>query len=308
MTTSNAMLGLVAQTSIHAGAGSSVGVIDLPIQREGHSGRPCIFGSAVKGALRTRADQATDTESWLASVFGPDTTKAGDHAGALSLGDARLLLLPVRSLTSTFRWVTCPDVLRRLQRDAEMLGLGWTFNIPTPTDEQAMVNEESGDLFLEELRFTAAATGLTDLISQLLPILGQERKAELEKRLTIISDDHFDVLCRHATPVNAHIAINNKTKTAIGGALWYEETLPPESVLYVPVMAQPARNKDKDKKMTAQEVLGKLKGLFASHPWLQLGGNETVQTCLTAVHSNCSVTDVAHPEKTDFGSNFRNRM
>src|SRR3989338_855407 len=224
MTTSNAMLGLVAQTSIHAGAGSSAGVIDLPIQREGHSGRPCVFGSAVKGALRTRADQADDKGSWLTSVFGPgpssDIAKAGDHAGALSVGDARLLLLPVRSLTSTFSWVTCPDVLRRLQRDAEMLGLGWSLNIPEPTGEQALVNEASGGLFLEELRFTAVQTDLSGLIDQLLPLLGQERKAELEKRLTIISDDHFDVLCRHATPVNAHIAIDNKTKTAIGGALW----------------------------------------------------------------------------------------
>lgn len=277
MTTSNAMLGLVAQTSIHAGAGSSAGVIDLPIQREGHSGRPCIFGSAVKGALRTRADQADDKGSWLTSVFGPDpanSDKAKDHAGALSVGDARLLLLPVRSLTSTFRWVTCPDVMRRLQRDAEMLGLGWSLDISEPTGEQAWVNEACGDLFLEELRFTAAPTDLSVLISQLLPLFGQERKAELEKRLTIISDDHFDVLCHHATPVNAHIAIDNKTKTAIGGALWYEETLPPESVLYVPVMAQPARSKDQ--KMSAQEVLSKLTGLFASHPWLQLGGNETV--------------------------------
>lgn len=275
MTTSNAMLGLVAQTSIHAGAGSSVGVIDLPIQREGHNGRPCVFGSAVKGALRTRADQDIDKVNWLSSVFGPDTRNAGDHAGALSVGDARLLLLPVRSLTSTFRWVTCPDVLKRLQRDAEMLGLGWSLNIPgSPLGEQAQVNEASGDLFLEELRFTATQTDLSGLIGQLLPMLGQERKAELEKRLTIISDDYFDVLCRHSTPVSAHIAIDNATKTAIGGVLWYEETLSPESVLYVPLMAQPARSKGST--MTAQLVLKKLTGLFASHPWLQLGGNETV--------------------------------
>lgn len=273
MTTSSTMLGLVAQTSIHAGAGSSVGAVDLPIQRECHSGRPCIFGSAVKGALRTRAED--DKVSWLASVFGPDTIGAGDHAGAICVVDARLLFFPVRSLTSTFRWVTCPDVLRRLQRDAELLGLGW--NIPVPLqdgEEQALVHQQCGDLFLEELRFSARQTDLSSLIKSLLSLIGQEREAELEKRLTIISDDHFDVLCRYAMPVHPHIAIDNATKTAVSGALWYEETLPPESVLYLSVIAQPARVPKQE--MSASEVLEKLIGLFASHPWLQLGGNETV--------------------------------
>jgi len=57
MTATTAILGLLAQTSIHAGAGSQTGIIDLPIQREGHNGWPCVFGSAVKGALRDKAEQ-----------------------------------------------------------------------------------------------------------------------------------------------------------------------------------------------------------------------------------------------------------
>lgn len=56
MTQSTAILGLLAQTSIHAGAGASVGAVDLPIQREGHNGWPCVFGSAMKGALRAKAE------------------------------------------------------------------------------------------------------------------------------------------------------------------------------------------------------------------------------------------------------------
>jgi len=38
MQQANTILGLLAQTSIHAGTGSNTGVIDLPIQREGHNG------------------------------------------------------------------------------------------------------------------------------------------------------------------------------------------------------------------------------------------------------------------------------
>jgi CRISPR-associated protein Cmr4 len=99
MTSKNALLGLWAETSIHAGAGSSVESIDLPIQREAHSGWPCVYGSAVKGALRARAeDKFGKNNDSVRYVFGPDTDNASEHAGALLVGDARLLLLPVRSL------------------------------------------------------------------------------------------------------------------------------------------------------------------------------------------------------------------
>ena len=56
MTTSNALFTLVAETSIHAGASESEGAVDLPIQREKHTGWPCIYGSGMKGALRALAE------------------------------------------------------------------------------------------------------------------------------------------------------------------------------------------------------------------------------------------------------------
>ena len=116
-----ALLGLLAETSIHAGAGQMAGVIDLPIQREAHTAWPVVYGSAVKGAMRTLAEE--QKAPWLTAVFGPETSNASEHAGALLVGDARLLLLPVRSLTSHFKWVTCPALLRRLRADLERLGL-----------------------------------------------------------------------------------------------------------------------------------------------------------------------------------------
>ena len=101
MNNNTALLGLLAETSIHAGAGQMAGVIDLPIQREAHTAWPVVFGSAVKGALRTLAHE--QKAPWLTAVFGPETTNASDHAGALLVSDARLLLLPMRSLTSHFK-------------------------------------------------------------------------------------------------------------------------------------------------------------------------------------------------------------
>ncbi len=291
MTQANAILGLIAQTSIHAGAGTSAGVVDLPIQREGHNGWPCVFGSAVKGALRARAEDIQHKD--VVAVFGPDTnTASADHAGAICVGDARLLLLPVRSLTSTFKWVTCGEALKRYQRDIELLGMQNVvpkFTPPDVTDgseiypAQVHNNHPASSLFLEEYRLTAIPTDLTEIITALATIIPrQEAKEELQERLAIVSDNMFSFMARQATPVAAHIAIDNTTKTVRKGALWYEETLPPETLLYVPLMATGSRGRDKDKSLTANDVrrvvvedsFKKADGQL--HPWLQIGGNETV--------------------------------
>ena len=59
------------------------------------------------------------------------------------------------------------------------------------------------------------------------------------------------------------------------GALWYEETLPPETVLYVTLAATNSRRAGAQ--TDAQAVLGHALSLFPDvRPYLQLGGNETV--------------------------------
>ncbi|ACL72875.1 CRISPR-associated RAMP protein, Cmr4 family [Thioalkalivibrio sulfidiphilus HL-EbGr7] len=274
-----ALLALTTDTSLHAGTGSSGDIIDLPIQREGHTGWPCVFGSAVKGALRTRAEQRMGQDAAdVLAAFGPATGNASEHAGALTVGDARLLLLPVRSLTGTFRWVTCPGALDRLYKDCERLGLSpGNWNTPRVTDEDtALVSTGGGEsLFLEEYRFTTKNAGLDGLITTLHRLLGRDNGVEqLEQRLTVIHDDMFSHLARTATPVNAHVALD-ENKTVKRGALWYEETLPPETLLYAPLMALPSRRQGHA--LEAGQVLKLITDkLFGDHPWLQLGGNETV--------------------------------
>ena len=168
MTQATAILGLLAQTSIHAGTGSNTGVIDLPIQREGHNGYPCVFGSSMKGALRNHAENKYGKiNASVTYVFGPNTNGASDHAGSLIISDARLLLLPVRSLTSAFKWVTCPDVLKRYQRDAQRFNYNVSeFSIEIG-EEEAWVHtgdNTSNDLFLEEYRFSQCDRDLSQII------------------------------------------------------------------------------------------------------------------------------------------------
>lgn len=272
-----AMLGLHAETHIHAGAGSALDVIDLPIQREAHSGWPCIFGSAMKGALRSAAESLKDALN-VELVFGPRDVSSDGYAGALMVGDARILLLPVRSLTSHFKWVTCPAVLQRLQRDAERLGMSdFPAVVPAePAEGTASVCDKAGDLFLEEYKFTTTqGTDLDKWVSYIAQFSAIDSfENHLKQQLVIVRNDDFAHLVRHATPVTPHIALESSTKSVKGGALWYEETLPPETLLYVCLAANSARQKDS--KFSAEQVMDSVADLFKNHPYLQVGGNETV--------------------------------
>ncbi len=286
MKQANAILGLLAQTSIHAGTGQNTGAIDLPIQREGHNGYPCIYGSAMKGALRAHAEtEYGQKDDKVTLGFGPSMQSGGsDHAGALMISDARLLLLPVRSLTSQFKWVTCPAVLSRFKHDALRFDIEQnTFDIPDlpePVGEEEAValvsSSEEDSLFLEEYRFQAQKHNLSNIIEALASLmLNDQAKENLKQQLTIVSNDMFSHICQHATPVNAHIAIDSETKVVKPGALWYEETLPPETLLYVGISANNARKKDDT--TSAKDILGSLTNLFIEGtPWVQIGGNETV--------------------------------
>lgn len=298
MTQQHALLGLLAQTSIHAGTGSQTGIIDLPIQREGHNNWPCIFGSSLKGALRTRAehdklarlrqngellldeaayrDKVQKAED-VSVVFGPPTSDASAHAGAVIVTDARLLLFPTRSLTSQFKWVTCPDALRRYRDDCRRLDISIDFQIPNIDDDRALIDTSNtkDDLFLEEYRFQTEGRELTGLIEQLAKLMQRDDAVSaLKKQLVIVGNDSFSHLVNHATPVNAHIALDSLTKTTSGGALWYEETLPPETLLYAGLSANDARRPGTN--MQADNILNYLLGLFTEKPYLQIGGNETV--------------------------------
>ena len=279
MQQSTALMGLITETPLHAGAGSSLDVIDLPIQREGHNGWPCVYGSAMKGALRDHAYQQWKQDPRLEAVFGPDRAAgAPDNAGALAVGDARLLLLPVRSLTTAFRWVTCPEALTRFQRDAGRLGLEdrFSFRVPQAKGIEALAGEGGQTLFLEEYRLeTRSLPEAGEIAGALALLVNREDFAEaLAERLTLVGDDLFTTLTRNATTVAAHVALDSATKTTAGNALWYEETLPPETLLYVPLVAAPSRKRDDP--TTADEILGAFKGLFEEGPWVQVGGNETV--------------------------------
>ena len=261
---------LHALTPLHAGTGQAVGAIDLPIARERPTGIPLLPGSSLKGALRARAQSSASKTL----TFGPDTPNASDHAGAVQFSDAHLLLLPVRSLWGTFAWVTSPYLLQRLARDLREANI--TFKVPPSPNsvEHCLVPPGSslrgtpqGRVILEDLDFVAdEPTELANLADQLDAWLHAGEPPQARQHLCVVHDDVMSMLMDSATEVCARIALDDATKTVKRGALWYEESLPTESVLFGLVSATHAR---------ADELLQYIdRDLCARN--LQLGGKATV--------------------------------
>ncbi|MEH6577390.1 MAG: type III-B CRISPR module RAMP protein Cmr4 [Amphritea sp.] len=278
------ILGLLTETPLHAGSGSKDDIIDLPIQREAHTDWPCVYGSSMKGAMRCHAEQQALDKALIDTTFGPDTEHASEHAGALLVSDARLLLLPVRSLTGHFKQVTCPALLRRFLADMARSGIQRSAaSIPDIAEDQALcaANPNNNVLYLEEFRFTLAqwpdGAVWADLITELLALVpgltSDDQTRAIEQNLVLVSDDSFRHLCRSALPVQPHIRINSETKTVANGALWYEENLAPDTLLYSVIGCQPSRNPSMQ--MTANDLITQLMNELFSKPYLQIGGNET---------------------------------
>ncbi|OAT80420.1 type III-B CRISPR module RAMP protein Cmr4 [Desulfotomaculum copahuensis] len=260
------IMGLLAETALHPGTEQSAGVIDLPVAREAVNGYPVLVGSSLKGALRDLAEQNWgEKNSRVESIFGKQ-----DNAGAVAVTDARLLLLPARSLTGHYKWVTCPYLLERYQRDRELVGMPYDFNIPEVKKEQAMIHadgksDQQDAFFLEELVFNVKRQDLSSLINSVSGLIShQSVQNRLAGQLAVISDDDFAYFAQYGLQVNARNVLDNKSKTSKN--LWYEETIPPDSLFYALLIPRPG----------ADDVLTELQKLFTARPYLQVGGNETV--------------------------------
>ena len=280
-----------ALSPLHAGTGQGVGVIDLPIAREKATNLPYLPGSSLKGTLRdTPSAQVTD--DMRAKIFGPDgvNVKSEEYAGSVQFSDQRLLLLPVRSLIGTFAWVTSPYILLRLLRDAKGVELtSLPESVPKPaTIEHSVVARndglvgDGGKVYLEDLdlpldpdaaKREMAAAWAEWLGQQIFGGDGADETAwrdMLAARFCIVHDDALSFLLETATEITARIKLLEDTKTVKDGALWYEEALPTESILYGLVVATPVRKFNLDQ-ATIFNALGSLMTGSA-----QFGGKATV--------------------------------
>lgn len=299
---------LIVETPLHAGSGSDLGIVDLPIQREKHTDFPKIEASGLKGSLReifeaqeknlppelTKAFSMLNIGNYkkqgIARTFGPE--KGDEHAGALGFTDARLLLFPVKSVKGVFAWITCPSVLERFRNDLNLVKgfdvsvLNNVNNIEKTVPLQSGLILKDKKIVLEEYTFEVKSEPkceeLCKWLSQTVLPKDQEYKFWRDKMLkdvVVLSDDDFRDFVTLSTEVIARTKIDDVTGTVdkkIGG-LWYEEYLPSDSILYSLVLATPLFSEDEEALKIfpdAEKVMDFFeKGLPSV---IQIGGNATL--------------------------------
>jgi len=271
------IMGLLAETPLHPGSGQSAGAIDLPVSREAATGFPVVVGSCLKGALRDKVEQERGNNDPLVDeVFGGQA-----NAGKVLVTDARLLLLPIRSLSGHYRWVTCPYILERLERDLTLIGRHNNFGpIEVGKGEAIAAQTDESELFLEEISFMVKQIDQViweRIVGVVAPLIRHERaRRRLGRQLVIINDDDFSHFAKFGLAVQARNQLDRETKESKN--LWYEETLPPDTVLYSLLIS---RTNDGNAHKSLKEHL-------ENQPYLQVGGNETIGQgwCITSIWEN----------------------
>src|SRR5690554_6866731 len=228
---------MVCETSVHAGSGSDLGIIDLPIQREKHTSYPKFESSSIKGVMRQYFRNIWD-EGKLVKFFGPeakDSDNEDSAASCIGFMDGRILFFPVKSVKGVFAYITCPDVLKRFQRDMQ-IGDVATFSkleqIPVNSICEGSNIVTENTVLLEEYAFENCQTNtlLTEfaklLATSLDGVINQYWADKISEDILVVSNDDFTDFVNLYCEVNARIKINQDTGTVEQGALWYEEFLP----------------------------------------------------------------------------------
>lgn len=327
-----------SETSLHVGSGTSLGAFDLPVQREKYTNYPNAFGSGVKGAIREwfevtnlfnrlksidvakaheilyklKMDEQlngyekgiTDIidleKEKIKKVFGPEDEKGSEHAAAMSVTEARLLLFPVRSMVGTFAYVTCPFVLNRFKRDLAAIEKTFDPNIPLPNRLEAIITRKddmlctkdsnlkvgsTGKIILEEYAFTFSSEAtrncnkIASWISTNAIPLGDEYnfwREKVKESLLLINDNDFKTLVEHSTEIQTRVKLGEgKITTGKGGNLFTEENVPCDTLFYSTLMTSIPNTVNTDDGLnTPTEIMKYLTAL--NNKRMQIGGDETI--------------------------------
>lgn len=282
-------------TPVHAGSGRGVGeeYVDVPIQRDS-LGLPVIWGSSIKGALRTAYRAANNGKQTREEdvIFGPEGTRAGEYSSSIMILDAKLLFIPVPSLKEAYAYVTTRLMLEKAKKVFEISGIN---NICKTLDEiiklcmedRAIVSNNKllleNKVLLKDKAFDAEyteelRTNLEDLLDEKnidLPI----DKDDVVNRVVILPDDPGISFISRATIAVTRIKLKYKTKTVEPGALWDEEYVP-EFTMFITAMLLSDPKKSTGDLETAKNIFENLSSklnFVANKDFnLVLGGHETI--------------------------------
>jgi len=306
----------LVKTPLHMGSGIELGIVDQPIQREQHTSYPKLEASGIKGTIRHEFVKGTNsdlTNSEIEVIFGPEEVKEdNDRASCLSITDGRILFFPIKSVKNVFTWITCPAILSRFKRDMALCTIN--LNLPEIPLEKHLIPHNSeliisnNTIILEEYAFKNIKKDQNDgKLTQLMNWVAQNiipKEPEYEyirkkiiKDTVILSDDDFRDFVNISTEVITRTKINPETGIVERGALFTEEYLPSESILYSLMMTSPifkAKSNNvnygkfsdilnsNDDETQAMEIMKYFKEKLPKI--IQMGGNATIGKGLISIN------------------------
>ncbi|WP_126993857.1 type III-B CRISPR module RAMP protein Cmr4 [Thermosipho globiformans] len=258
---------LYAVTQVHAGKGIDVGVVDQPIQREIHTGFPIISG--IKGALRNEVEFENEEE-----IFGsePGDNEKETRPGNVAFSEAKILFFPVRSLNKGLIWITCPMVLSRLKTAFKIVGNEeYVRKIDNFLNELENEDIEYSTLINEEVSLEEYAVkpknskNLVELIRGLNNIAPDQYLFNLLfENLIVLKDEDFSFFVKNSTEIQPRIRIDKEKGIVAEGALWYEEYLPQDTIMYFII-------KPLNRSNLINDLIKKIDGIF-----INIGGKTTI--------------------------------
>ena len=273
---------LHALSALHIGTGQGVGTVDLPIARSRATNLPLVPGSSLKGVLRDSAKTQWDKldENDINALFGSESTVDETHASAVAFGDAHLLLLPVRSFAGTVAYATCPFILQRYARDMKLKHKQVQLKDNTAAlcaDSKLLIKNTK--IALEDLDMDAAADKNAQEWAQSIADAlypdgvddAEDWKKQFTERFVVLPDNVFSFLADTATEIRMRIRIDSEKRIVKQGALWSEENLPAEAVLWGVMGIDKGRNGKNAK--SAAELSAKIP---TGETHIQIGGKHTV--------------------------------
>lgn len=263
--------------------------------------RPSAASGGGAGAVEATGTGAEGADAARGLAPGPDEGEKS-FAAALTIQDARLLLLAVRALRGGWAWLTCPFVLERMARDLEMIQQArWASDVPCPAnDDVALVCPGSGvvidgHVMIEDLAYAATEEkGVQALAAWLASNALPETAAyqafarRLAAQMVVLSNSEFGYMAQHMTEVDIRVRIDEKTHTVATGALWSEESLPAESLLWSTCLFSTSRNPQRNGRKEArgpEDLRSGFHALVHDRPRIRLGGDQTIGRGIVGVRA-----------------------